>query len=71
MFRHPRTMFGPLTHIQHRDQIKPSHAIALDAYRREHGLPPWLRRPRLEPLWPTASEVNAAVDWFNEWQEHG
>jgi hypothetical protein len=71
MFKHPRHTFGPLAHINHPDQIKPVHAVVLDAYRRDHGLPPWLKRERLEPMWPTVSEINAAVDWYNEWEDHG
>jgi hypothetical protein len=71
MYHHPRDTFGLLAHLKHRDQIRREHAVALDAYRRAHGVPPWLKRTTTTPQWPTVSEINAAIDWWNDWQEHG
>ena len=71
MYHHPRSAFGPLQRIKRSDQTSKVHAVALDAYRRAHGLPPWLKRQPPLPPWPTTSEINAAVDWWNDWQEHG
>lgn len=68
MYHHPGAMFGPLPHINHRDQTKPIHAIAYQAWRRDHGLPPWLKRN--PDTWPTTSEINLAVDWWNQWITH-
>lgn len=70
MYHHPRSMFGPIQHIRHQDQIRPHHTTTLDAYRRAHGLPPWLKRTDTMTRWPTVPEINAAVDWWNDWQNH-
>jgi hypothetical protein len=64
----PRRHFGPIPHVRHGRPIDTAHAIVLDAYRRAHGLPPWLKREHGEGVYPSEHVVNLAVDWWNDWQ---
>jgi hypothetical protein len=60
-------LFGGLPHVVPGQEIRPEHAIVLDAWRRAHRLLPWVRRPAGSRIMPTAAEVNEAIDWFNKW----
>lgn len=67
----PQAPFGALISVMVGQNLLPEYAVVLDAYRRAQGSPPWLRRPAGPEPFPTAAEVNQAVDWWNAWQVGG
>jgi hypothetical protein len=59
--------FRPLLVVCAGQYLTREHALILDAYRRAHGLTPWLSRPPGSNAIPSAAEVNQAVTWWNAW----
>jgi hypothetical protein len=61
-------LFGEMPTVIVGQEIGPEHAVLLDAYRRAHGLAPWIHVTAGTELTLTATEVNQAIDWWNDWQ---